>query len=239
MPDGTLLSLPIPEDDALEYSELQYGKYKYEEILRGLKPNNKFLKCHLDPDIRKEIHKKSIDGWKPAFGQRDSALGYLRKAGVKVGDLFLFFGLFRKAENLNGSIRFIPEEKPVQIVFGYMQIGVILDKPEDIAQYKWHPHATNHYNQNALFLPSEKLSLCPSSPGYGVFSYRSDRVLTKPGKSPAIWEKHDFLMPDKIIGNRKNSSKSDDGLYYAGRWQEIVLQPNKETEKWAKKLVIT
>jgi hypothetical protein len=239
MPDDTLLSLPIPEDDAcIKYSELQYGGHTYKEIIEGLMPGNNFENCHLDPDIRDGIRKEPVDGWKPAFGQRDGALGYLRNAGVTVGDLFLFFGLFRKAENFNGSIRFIPGEKPAHIVFGYMEIGAILDKPEDIAKYNWHPHATNkHYNQkrNALYLPSEKSSLCPS--GCGILSYRQDRVLTKPGKSPATWEKHKFLMPHSIIGNRQNSSKDDDGLYYAGIWQEIVLNPNKEAEKWAKKLI--
>jgi hypothetical protein len=61
--------------------------------------------------------------------------------------------------------------------------------------------------------------------------------LTKLGKSPATWEKHDFLMPDNIIGDRENSS--DDGLYYAGIWQEIVLKQSAEAKKWAKKIITT
>jgi hypothetical protein len=240
MPDGTLLSLPIPEKNTLvKYGDLQYGGHTYKKILEGLRPCGIFESCHLDPDIRDGIHKNPIKGWRAAFGQRDSALSYLRNAKVTVGDLFLFFGVFRKTEYYNDSIRFKKGEKPVQIVFGYMQIGGILDTPKDIARYYWHPHATNkHYNKdkNTIYLPSEKLSFCPSFPGYGIFSYRPDRILTKSGENAATWKEHGFLMPHNIMGDRKNSSKGG-GVYYAGQWQELVLKPSVKVEKWAKNLI--
>ena len=129
---------------------------------------------------------------------------------ITIGDLFLFFGVFRKTERFNDTIRFVKGEKPVQIIYGYVQIGSILDKPDEIAEYKWHPHAIGkHYNvnNNALYLPSDKLSLCPSLRGYGILSYRANRVLTKPNENAAIWEEHSFLMQQNVIGNRKNCSK--------------------------------
>ena len=41
MPDGTLLSLPIPAKmDKLRYSDIQYEGVSYSEILRQLKPKD-------------------------------------------------------------------------------------------------------------------------------------------------------------------------------------------------------
>jgi len=240
LPDGTLLSLPIPEDNKknVNYCDLRYGKYTYKKILDGLIPNNDFKKCHLDPDIRKDVHKKPVCGWKPAFGQKEASLTYLRNAEVEIEDIFLFFGLFRKTEYFNASIRFTRGERPVQIIFGYLQIGEILETAEEIAKYYWHPHATNNYDpcRNALYLPSKKLSICQSLPGYGILSYREDRVLTIPKGNTATWKEHDFLMPQNIIGNRRNNAKGE-GVYYQGQWQELVLRQNEETEKWAVNLI--
>ena len=234
LPDGTLLSLPIPSEDALKYSELRYGEFTYDNILNGIKPNKAYSYCHLDPDIRTDVRIKPIVGWKPAFGQANSALGVLRNAGVTVGDLFLFFGLFRQTEMVDGKLKFIRGIKPIQIVYGYLQIGDILDNPESIAKYHWHPHANKEYyedGKNSLYIPSRNLSINPSLPGFGILSYRTDRVLTKLNENAATWEEHSFLMPDNILGNRKNCAKRG-GLYYAGQWQELVLKPNADANKW-------
>ena len=78
LPAGEMVSLPIPLDDTIRYSDLQIGDLKYYDLMADLKPrirsNGKWLilneetKCHFDPDI----HKDPIDresGWKPCFGQ--------------------------------------------------------------------------------------------------------------------------------------------------------------------------
>ena len=239
MPDGTLLSLPIPDNNSTDkYNDLIYGNFTYDKILKGLKPNTVFTKCHLDPDIREGVRLKPIVNWKPAFGQAESALGVLRNNGVEIGDLFLFFGLFQNTKYFGDTIQFIKNEKPIQAVFGYMQVGRIIDTPEGISKFPWHPHANSRFDadKNALYIPSEKLSFLPELPGYGVFSFRRDRVLTMPGKNTATWVEYNFLMPYNIYGNRKSSSK-DGGIYYAGQWQELVLKENAEAEKWAKSLI--
>jgi hypothetical protein len=245
MPDNTLLSLPIPDDNsvselAVRYVDLCYGGFTYLELLHGLKPNKAFDRCHLDPDIREGILAKPVGGWKPAFGQTGSPLGVLRNTLVAEGDLFLFFGIFRKVEYYENSIRFIKKAKPIQMVYGYMQIGSILETQEEIAKYPWHPHAYgNHYNveKNALYLPSDNLSFCETLPGYGVLSYRADRVLTKIDENPATWKEQSFLMPENILGNRKNSAKGA-GLYYAGQWQELVLKSNEDATTWALNMIL-
>ena len=240
LPDGTLLSLPIPDEEDLKYSDLQYNGFSYDRILAGLNPGAVYSGCHLDPDIREGVRIVPADNWRPAFGQTGSALGILRNAEVTVGDLFLFFGIFRQTEyDKDGVLRFAYKKGAVHMIHSYLQIGEILDTPEKIRKCSWHPHADfERYrsDRNALYLASEKLSLCPSLPGCGVLSYREDRVLTMEGKTPATWREYEFLMPDHIIGNRKNSARCG-GLYYQGQWQELVLKPDNEAEEWAVKLL--
>ena len=38
------------------------------------------------------------EGWQPLFGQDSAAETHLRNQGVGTGDIFLFFGLFRRVE---------------------------------------------------------------------------------------------------------------------------------------------
>ena len=53
MPDGTLLSLPIPlENENAAYSDIGWSGMTYADILRQLNPKRQYEKCHLDPDIR-------------------------------------------------------------------------------------------------------------------------------------------------------------------------------------------
>ena len=92
LPDGTLLSLPIPSKTDMEtkYRDLYYGNSSYYDIIHTLRPNNKIeeeYNCHLDPDIRGAI-KDRLTGWKPTFRQEKTALRHLQKQGVGIGDLF-------------------------------------------------------------------------------------------------------------------------------------------------------
>ncbi len=62
LPDGTLLSMPIPTDDKVEYKELEYKGQSYLNILKQLKPNFDKITCHLDPDIKKDVKKNLVIG---------------------------------------------------------------------------------------------------------------------------------------------------------------------------------
>ena len=85
MPDGTLLSMPIPSDDKDSYDDLSYCGTPYSRILQQLAPKKTFGCCHVDPDIRDDCRAKSIEGWRPGFGQIGSAQGVLANAGVEPG----------------------------------------------------------------------------------------------------------------------------------------------------------
>ena len=246
MPDGTLLSMPIPSDDKDSFDDLEYAENKYSDILKQLLPNKSFNSCHVDPDIRDNNRKLSIDNWKAAFGQSGAAQGVLQKAGVERGDIFLFFGWFRQAEVKGGHFRFVSRDKgdfyehsDLQIIYGYMQIGDILLEKDRISEYPWHPHAsesTIEDQTNALYIPTERLSLLPECKGYGTLDYREDRVLTMKDKSRAVWNEYSFLMPEHVYGNRKNSAKGS-GLYYAGIWQEMVVYESDGLIEWVKSII--
>ncbi len=246
MPDGTLLSMPIPFDDEnTAYADIQWNGMTYADILRDLNPTREYTRCHLDPDIR-DNRVKHIKGWAPAFGQLGSAQGKLRNAGVEEGDLILFFGWFRKAVESKAGYRFAPRDEhdfyagnDLQVIFGYMQIGEIITDQDRIRKYYWHPHSTDAHTcnkNNVLYLPTDKLSLAPSMKGYGTLDFRKDRVLTKEGCTRATWDEYPFLMPEHIAANVKNSAKGA-GLYYSGIWQEMVVLESPGLLEWVKKVL--
>ena len=129
--------------------------------------------------------------------------------------------------------------KELQIIYGYMEIGEIITDQDKIRKFYWHPHASNLHTKhanNALYLPTEKLSLNPSLKGYGVLDYREDRVLTMKDKNRGTWNEYRFLMPEHVYGNKKNSAK-DGGLYYSGIWQEMVVEESDGLLEWVKQVI--
>ncbi len=246
MPDGTLLSMPIPTDDDVSFSDIAWNGITYADILKQISPRKAYSNCHLDPDIRdNRIYK--IEGWKPAFGQTGAAQGLLANSGVEAGDIFLFFGWFRRVEQTNTGYRFVVRKKndfyygnDLQVIYGYMQIGQIITDQEEIKKYFWHPHSSSIHTcnpNNALYLPSEKLSFNQNLSGYGTLDYRKDRVLTMAGKGRATWNEYSFLAPEYIYGDRKNCSKYG-GIYYAGIWQELVINESEGLFDWVKQIVV-
>ena len=249
MPDGTLLSMPIPsEDDRDTYSDLQYNGLRYSDLLSSLNMKNPSAHCHIDPDIRGNNRVNPVSDWKPAFGQINAAQSVLMNAGVEKGDIFLFFGWFRQIEEYRDRYRYCRKKDhdfygyaDLQVIYGYLQIGDILIGKENMKDYPWHPHSFysgNNESANALYIPAEKLSSNSDMKGYGTLDYRKDRVLTMEGRSRGTWIPHPFLMPEHVYGNRKNSS--DTGLYYAGIWQELVVfdVDNPGLLDWVKSIIM-
>lgn len=246
MPDGTLISMPIPSDDRDSYGDLCYCGMPYSRILQQLAPKKTFGHCHVDPDIRDGCRAKSIESWKPGFGQIGSAQGVLTNAGVEPGDLFLFFGWFRKVELYKGRYRYVRRNKgdfyehsDMHTIYGYLQIGEILTAKDRISEYPWHPHASDSRicnGTNAIYIPTEHLSFLPEHKGYGTLDYRVDRVLTMENKSRGTWNKLPFLMPEHVYGKRKNCA-NDKGLYYNGIWQELVVYESDGLLDWVKGII--
>jgi len=239
LPDGTLLSMPIPSEDELAFIDLRHGEYTYSEILRQLATKRQYEtydKCHLDPDIRENVRISPVTGWKPAFGQVAAAQTYLSNRSVKQGDLFLFFGRFKQtAGSLSaGTLHFVKKAPILHIIYGYMEVGEIL--PRELIKARniyWHPHSNveRYMNtNNTIYLASESLSINREHRGWGVFNYSEQRVLTLAEKT-ATWREILCLMPGAVEKNIKNDAKGN-GLYYQGVWQELVLKESPDADAW-------
>jgi hypothetical protein len=245
MPDGTLLSLPIPsgdDDNVNTYSSLYWNEISYYEIIHSLKPKTKIKPddfCHLDPDLRKDVCNRK-PGWKPAFGQIDSALTHLRNNHVSEGDLFLFFGWFRKTEVKEGQLVYVKESPDQHIIYGYMQIGEIIENKDNVPHWlEKHPHYDYNNlwckNSNAIFLPSEVLSFDSEKKGCDILNFRQDRVLTKDGMSRGCWDLPQFFKEVQIT---YHPHPWKDGYFKsAGRGQEFVLDATPAIIDWTTKIL--
>ncbi len=244
LPDGTLLSMPIPSNDLDNtYSNIAWNDMSYYEIIRSLNPRSKINNeshCHLDPDLRDNVRNRE-KGWRPAFGQMSSALTLLRNNNVSIGDIFLFFGWFKATEIVNGRLVYKKHAPDLHIIYGYLQVGEIIDKKSDVPQWLLtHPHVSYddswRKGKNAIFLPSDHLSFNNSLYGSGVLDYRLDRVLTKSGYTRGCWDLPSFFRNVYITCN-PNPWK--DGYFKSARiGQEFIMEATPDILNWAKQIII-
>ena len=250
MEDGTLLSFPIPSNDMDKFEDLTYCGQSYTKILKDLKykENPKYPNCHLDPDLSPDRRTILVEDWRPIFGQEKSSAIYLKNTvEVKPGDIFLFFGNYHKVQLTDGKYHYVKRsgdfysDNDLQVIWGYMQVGKIIDCPNEQKKYDWHPHSKKKYTSeqsNVMFMARDCLSFNENLSGADLLKYREDRVLTAKNCNKATWVKRSIYDVNSIIGNRKNSSKTPDGIYYAGIWQELGLCETPECEKWAKSIIL-
>ena len=158
------------------------------------------------------------------------------------GDLFLFFGWFKHTEYHQGRLRYVPRMPNLHVIYGYMQIGSIIESIEQIPEWlNYHPHANRknykeawEKGQNAIYLPTDHLSIAPDLPGSGTFKFDKSLVLTKEGYSRSRWEFPES-MRGVAISHNPNGWKSD---YFqsAAIGQEFVMDGTKAVMDWVKDL---
>ena len=247
LPDGTVLSLPIPSHDDIPFSEIQWHGTSFLDIIRQLNKNTLITsasRCHLDPDLRKEVRPRR-PGWTPAFGQKGSSLTELLNNNVAVGDIFLFYGWFKQTEYHDEKLCYLRGAKDIHAIYGYFQIGEIIREEKDIPEWlREHPHA-NHdkydkdweRKQNAIFLPSRQLSFNQELPGAGTFTFDRRRVLTKEGCSRSRWTFPDAMWGTPIShcpnGWRKDYFQS------AAIGQEFVMDATPPVLDWLRAIFHT
>jgi hypothetical protein len=236
MPDGTMLSLPIPTDAPEgRYAELFHDGRSYERITLDLggQPAMAAGNCHPDPDLR--LAGRAISGWRPALGQTGPSLGHLENQGVGVGDLFLFFGWFRRAEFHGERLRFVQGAPDVHAVFGYLEVGEVLEGAE-IARVPWHPHASPvPRDRNTVYTAAARLAGA-ELPGVGTLDYREDRVLTAPGLTRSRWKLLPWMGLAEISAHKPKALHSD---YFQStpRSQEFVIEDQAAVRDWALSLI--
>lgn len=235
LPDDTMLSLPIPEVDSQMLAQDTGCRY-CELNLLSFPINGCF--CHLDPDIRPELHKNLPDNWCAVLGQCGAAAKHLLNEKVDTGDIFLFFGLFQHWNRQDGFTG-----KPFHAIWGYMQIDKLInlkDDPGAVRTYSWHPHTKVCLNDNKvehasnmLFTATDHLSIMPDIAGYGVFKFASELQLTLPDNDLVThWNYASLPWVDMASSKPNMTYHTEDSLqadYFqaAYRGQEFVIAENK------------
>ena len=246
LPDGKFVSLPIPDESDIFYSNLKLNGFTYYEIMKqlGMKKYNEKSTCHLDPDICMNVLERPKN-WRPIFGQIDKSQKHLNNQDVKEGDLFLFFGMFRKTKYNEGKLVFCKNDPEIHAIFGYLQINEIIrtaseaDKIKDWMYY--HPHIKSKERRldpsNAVYIAREKVSWNDKVAGAGCFHFNEKLVLTKKGYSKSRWD-----LDPEIFGNLKityhpNPWKENYFQSLKSPGQEFVIEENEKVENWAKELI--
>ncbi len=134
LPNGSMISLPIPGEIDGHRSECRYSDVHLSHIdiddlekrgvhastlkelmdILGIKATKKkqvIPQCHLDPDLRYDAlpEKYRKEKWTGLFGQGSGTLTHLIKNDVAPGDLFLFYGTFchTKVDEDDGTLRYL------------------------------------------------------------------------------------------------------------------------------------
>ena len=165
--DGRPLSLPIPAGAASRttYGDLGLGDHAHRASRGRLGADDL---CHNDPMFRG-------DG-SCLFGQCGAAQTHLENQGVGVGDVFLFFGLFRE-----------PDGDPHHRIFGFLKVEHITSLsdgvPRDLVE-AGHPHALAlHARNDAVY----------AGPGRQAARASEALRLTVPEGPPSLWARPAWL----------------------------------------------
>jgi hypothetical protein len=172
-------------------------------------------------------------GWRPAFGQTGAAAGHLINQSVGIGDLFIFFGWFRRTVRIKDRLAFDPKDVHGRhIVYGWLQVGEVIEKlplPRHLLFLKYHPHVRlfeNEVHPNKIYVSSQ------SGLKAGVFPNELESVvLTKEGGCRSRWLLPEtfeslFLVRDLTYYGKETRWDKEGtriGLQAVSRGQEFVL----------------
>jgi hypothetical protein len=242
-PDDTFCSLPIPSNEKPKLEDIRFNGEKLSRIIGQLTGENVAkIGVHLDPDLNRDAYPRKT-GWLPCFGQIGTAQSHLEKQKVCEGDLFLFFGWFRKVDMVNGKLRYCSDAQDIHALFGWLQIGTIYhpggDGKEPPKWASYHPHVRDkdrrNTSNNTLYIASKRLhlpGLKQSIAGGGIFNrFAPSLQLTEPGRKRSIWRLPSFFYPVKGFSplsyhsdmSRWRKDKNGILLQTIGRGQEFVL----------------
>jgi hypothetical protein len=177
----------------VDFSNIHFGNRTLQKIRADLKrhtdPNEL---AHLDPDLRHGARVHRPEDWRPAFGQSAAATGVLNNQKFGAGDLFVFFGWFRRtafADSAKTKLKFHPDDRYGRhMAFGWLQVGEVVDKlplREDLLFLSDHPHVRffNQEGKNNRIYVSAKNGLKA-----GVFSTESESIaFTREGAPRTQW----------------------------------------------------
>ncbi len=255
LPDGSLLSLPIPEDagfadGAVAYRDLRVdADYSYADVMQELAIRVPDGGAHCDPDLQPAARPRR-PAWRPLFGQAAAAQGHLRNQRVGAGDLFLFFGLFRHTERVAQTLRWRGEPAR-HVIWGYLQVQERWDGAQCHEAPEWatdHPHiAAAGRHQNAVYVARRRLSFADDVPGAGRLRYHAGLELTAPGsRTASLWRLPDSFWPADGPPTLTYHTRADrwarlsDAIVHVrsvGRGQEFVVGGTPAIMAWVRRLI--
>jgi hypothetical protein len=240
-----MLSFPIPGVSDVRYGDLEIGEFK--EYLQDLSKDPYIVSkmVHMDPDLSYGMLPRK-EGWVGSLGQTGAAAGHLAGQGVGVGDLFLFFGWFRRVKEEGNKRFYDPDFKDQHVLFGYMQIGEVLNLGSNqnlekvLKEKPWldgHPHLDGRADKNnTIYVASKNLVLNGETldlPGFSSFEYFSEKLVLSYGNglSKSVWKMPEWVEAPNDGGDltyHKDPgrwSKREDGLLLksVAKGQEFVM----------------
>ncbi|MEO1968924.1 MAG: hypothetical protein ABGW87_09450 [Sphingomonadaceae bacterium] len=195
--DGRPVSLPIPAGTA---SRTTYGDLGLaDQVARASKGRlGADDLCHHDPMF--------LNDGTCLFGQCGAAQTHLANRGVGVGDVFVFFGLFRE-----------PGGSPHHRIFGYLEVKQIAELNREGC-----PRATALAHPHALALHAANDTIY-SGPGRTAKFADDLLCLTAPGESPSVWQRPAWLKPGGLsYHDRADRWLRGERLRAVSRGQEFV-----------------
>ena len=211
---NSLRRVPRVSEEAFE--DLQHGDVDIASVVRGITDGRMsgLSLIHLDPDLNFDAYRHRKDRadwqqWRGMLGQAGIAQSHLNKQGVGSGDVFLFFGLYRRVEETAQGWRFVRGAPDLHVLWGWLQVDkkhLVADiGPNELAWARHHPHISRDYRdgKNTVYAASKKLDLggdddrCEIA-GWGAFPKLDQRlVLTNPnGAGLSNWRLPRWFYPD-------------------------------------------
>jgi hypothetical protein len=251
-----MISLPIPSTRSnRRLCDLTVDRVNLGDVAADLSAGHveRNQTIHLDPDIDATLVART-DGWRAAFGQASRAQTHLCNQRVGVGDVFLFYGWFRRAEKQSSRYRYVPDAPDVHVIFGWLQVGEVWDLTSQrqalLAAHPAqasHPHVADpaHFKSaNTLYIASERLvshgKTVHQLPGTGYFRNYADRLqLTATGKNRSVWRLPTWFFPSDgkpalsyhgDVQRRWSRDSEWVELHTVGRGQEFVLDADAYPE---------
>lgn len=265
LPDGRLRSLPIPDcRSTVRYTSIYADDYyPTGDIVESLtrRKISASSRAHLDPDID-PLSKKRDSKWRGVFGQCGASQSHLEKQNVNVGDIFLFFGLYRQTVENECGLTFSKDSHNTHVLWGWMQIDKIIridgSIQDSLAWCYDHPHV--YYplrNNNVVYIASKGINIpgmpkC-SSTGSGVFTRYTPQLCLTAAESnrPSLWRLPAWFSPMAkrtlsyhTAQERWHRCKQDRDkvlLESVGRGQEFVIDVENcsEANEWLAEILAT
>lgn len=229
-PDGSFVSVPIPSAHGRPLGDVRIGSGMLAEVVHDLTRGtiHASTSVHLDPDLVRGAISRKPD-WRPTFGQVGAAQSHLAGQGVGRGDVFLFFGWFRRVELHAGAWRFIPGSPGFHSLFGWLQVDQVIAVDgmggELVCTHEWleeHPHVRHAAalvgKSNTLYVGAERVNLSGmtlSNFGGGAFERWAPSLrLSEIGASRSVWMLPAWMEP--IAGRVPLTYHSN-----VERWQRV------------------